>query len=368
MGFAVTTYGGAVGLLSARVSSMESHFRDDKTQITLGINSDRYAEFEAPCEVIDGKMLGVTTTVNAKKQQIASLGPLSVWQSAPVSYASTTDALNAVTNLYPQTVTSSGFSTYTAINDSGQTIILSRPSSPGFSTYLTFAAAQTWVAGEYVVQSSGTYGKIVSAGTSTGVILEGVPPFKVFTAGGACSVGVGTTYSSTPGDSVGTISSVSYVGYGSIFEDLTISTFYPNLEPANTSVDSPYVVRNLTKVQSSNVGVGVANTFYSNADDPANNSRLVWSSATFYGRVYAFSTTTNAGAATSITNIEAEVATERVGLVSFATAGDSIKKIKKGFAVHIWSYKKDNVITEASITSLKSAIEVLNDPANGGPY
>jgi hypothetical protein len=346
MGFAVTSYSpSVVGLLSARVASSQELINLNNGQTTLGVNSDRYSAILEPCQVMDGKVVDYLNDITTDKTSIFSLGSISNFTTYPKYYSDTSSANSATGSIFGNTLTST-----------------EAMSNLNFSA-LSVTSATTFSAGVAVSSSSGGTGVVAITSTSSVGIA-----FSVIVKSVSGSFGIGSTvYLGSPGVAFTTLSSLNYVGTGKIYSDNVIITYYPDLEPANTSVESPFEDEQFRVLTNSNKGLGVANTFYTNS---LSGGSIVYSddSISQIGEVFAFDTVTGASIKSNIDSLISDISLNRTGITSYNDGSSTIKGYKKGYSVNIWSLKKTNVNLESDISDLQAAINILNDPANGGPY
>ena len=162
--------------------------------------------------------------------------------------------------------------------------------------------------------------------------------------------------------------SLAYTGMTKIREDVTMVTSYPNLEPPNDSVENPYSGDTYPLLSSSTNGVGYAQTFFKNAIDTGAGGTPTIGGASNYGKVYTFDTSSASSVNSSIDTLDNEVVTLRSGMVSYTASSNIIKPIKIGYAVNIWSYDRGNNTVTGKNAEYENAINILNDPAIGGPY
>ena len=346
MAFGVTTspMNTAVGILSAQVVANQSGLTTEGGQATtLGINSFRYDLFLPAAQGIDSVIIDKTDSINNKKTQFVSLGGFDVYNGAPIGFGNTTLAVAALNTLYGgSTTTQKGL------------------------VRLNFGSSGIFTAGQFVVQeNSDGFGTIGFSTNGSFVIMSGI--LTSFNTTDDCSVGTGETFG---GNStvVGTPSSIDVVGVGSLFEDLTIVKQYPNLEPVNTNISSPFINVQYNELTTSNDGLGIANTFFQNGVDTGAGGSPLFSQSNFIGTVFAFSTTANAGAATSIFNIEPEIDSLRTGIGSDQSSTNIVKDFKVGYAVNVWTFEKNVSVAQSRITDLNNVIGILTDPTYGGPY
>ena len=346
MGFAVTSYSpSVVGLLSAQVASSQELLNLNSGQTTLGVNEDRYSLFLEPCEVMDDKVIDFLSDINANKTSIVNLGTISNFNTYPKYYSDTSSANSATGSVFGNTLTST-----------------EAMSNLNFSA-LSITSATTFSAGIAVSSSSGGTGVVAITSTSSVGIA-----FSVIVKSVSGSFGIGSTvYLGTPGVAFTALSSLNYVGTGKIYLDNVIITYYPDLEPANTSVQNPFEDEQFRVLNNSRKGLGVANTFYSNS---VSGGSIVNSNDTIsqLGEVFAFDTVSGSSVKSSIDSLVSNIGINRSGITSYNNGSSTIKGYKKGYSVNIWSLKTSNVNLQNDINATQAAINILNDPANGGPY
>ena len=333
-GFAVTTYQPpAVGILSARLDSLQTAQIAINKDITLGVNSDRYQTFLVPSQNIDQFALDDLNSVNFKKSQIQDLGDGDTYYSAPRTFNDSASAISAVNTDYDSLVT-----------------------NVGVATALRFGSSASFTAGQMVAQQgTGAFGTIMVTANSQRVLLTGVGGTGSFNTLGSCSVGIGTTFNAL-NDVIGAPNQIRFAEFGNINNDKVDISIYPNLEPINIYVDNPFDGDTTQTLGSGNTGLGYRNTFTPNGGN-------------FIGTVFAFMSSGAAGAATSITNIGDEITdTLRPGITSFTETVNIIKPFKIDFAINTWSLDRSKYENRLAMAGLSTAITLLNDPQFGGPY
>lgn len=337
-GFAVTNYNpAAVGMLSARLGSLQSSLEDSNANITLGVNSDRYQKFLVPSQNIDGFALADMNTINSKKDEIVDLGDGDTFYGAQVVFATSAAAEAEVNTIY------------------GADIL----TSVGVATALRFPSSSSFTDGQNVTQqNTGAFGTIIVTANSQRALLTGVGGPGSFNTTDNCAVGIGTTQYDPTDTQIGVPNQVQFAGIGNINNDLITIQRYPNLEPVDTSASNPYAGEVTQNLGTGNTGLGIANTYFSNG-------------GSFIGRVFAFDTTADVAAAASITNISNEIVGAsglRPGITSFTDTVNIIKPYKNSFALNVWSLSRVNANNQNEMVALSTAISILNDPQYGGPY
>lgn len=350
MGFAVTSYQGStpvIGLLSARINSQQELLNLNQNQTTLGVNISRYNEILEPCEALDNKLIEYIDDISTDKTSIVNLADGSNFYTHPIYYNTENNAQTATENLFDDVLTS--IEVMPNLNFIG----------------LNVNSNTTFTTGAAVTTSDGGSGTVAITRTS-----QIGNPFSVIIAGVAGTFGIGSTVFLT-GIAFTSISSVNYVGTGQIYPDNTIVTYYPDLEPADPTVDNPYGDLQLKVLDTPVSGLGIANTFYKNSlTDPNTLGNIVDSDDTIssLGTVYTFDTTSGSSVKTSIDNLITSIDSNRTNSSTMNGNSSTIKNLKKGYSVNIWSLEKSNDNIQSNITDLQSAIAILEDPANGGPY
>ncbi len=349
-------YGGVAGSLTSVVGSSNTTSNQSRD-----INQGRYDDILVPCQVIDDKIVDdYLNPINTKKQSIQQLGHFGTWVGAAKTYSSKSDASNAITPIYQNCHTSNDNEVCTVLGFGtaigGVTVVVGAavsqqtsendPLDPGSTTFASgFVSISTAGGGYIVIDSVG--GDFVSAGAGSSTGLGDV------TVGGV---------------NVGRPLTLNYTGMTKVREDVTMVTSYPNLEPPNDSVDNPYSGDTYPLLNSSTNGVGYAQTFFKNAIDTGAGGSPTIGGASNYGKVYTFDTSSASDVNTSIDDLDDEVVTLRSGMVSYTSSSNVLKPVKIGYAVNIWSYDRGNSIVGDINADYQSTINILNDPAIGGPY
>jgi hypothetical protein len=168
---------------------------------------------------------------------------------------------------------------------------------------------------------------------------------------GIIATGIGTT----TGDNVG-LATTGVVGYGTVYADTIISLTYPNLEMGNYSTNNPIENEYYANVIG-NAGIGKQDTFTQN-------------NGSFLGNVFVITGGGGpcAGYSASITNLIVEIANLRVGIGSYINAVNVVKGYKYSQQLDYWSLNKVVNQSNATIDGNNTALQVLNNPAYGGPY
>jgi len=387
MGFAVTTYSdGAVGILSARIISLDQTLNLPESVTQLQVDEDRYNLFKNPATTIDQKILtSFVDPINTNKADIVTAGGKSVWSANEKVYSSQADATTALETLVGavtnkdcvisdrQVLTVLNFNG-TASSGIGTEEVPANP--PAGSASIGAAVIQGGVTGKLdfaVSTTAGTTGRAIVRDVTGGDFTAGTPGVV-----GPPSSGVGTI---TIGGAEYYATSISYIGLGEVHQDVDVFHFYPNLEPPDPNVDDIFGSAENRILTSSNTGVGFANTFFPNGLNTSLTAPTpvfgvfvqASSSVPAIGDVYTFDTSTTGGT-TALNTINTErqaiedlrfgvVSTPNdVGVSSFNSASEQVKGLKKAHAIGTWSGKRMRVVATSEKGGLQAAIQVLSDP------
>ena len=355
-------YNGVVGNIGSLIS-----IGDTSNNFSRNINQERYDDILLPCQVIDDKIVDdYLEPMNSKKQEIRQLGHGGTWVSAAATFTTPAAAVAAIAPIYQNS--------YTTNDDQACTVL-------GFGlTVFPFVGSVTGAEGAAVSQlivvgdpennippvyATGTVS--ISTVSSAQLVVQNTT--NTFITGGGSDTGEGLGDLTIGGSAVTQpVVSVLYTGLTKIREDVTMVTFYPNLEPSDDSEDNPWADDTYPLLDNSTDGVGYGQTFFKNAIDTGAGGNPTISGATDYGKVYTFNTTTASGVNTSIDTLDSEIVTLRTGMTTYMDGANVLKPIKIGYAVNIWSYDRGNNITVTKNNEYQTAIDVLNDPSIGGPY
>ena len=388
MGFAVTSYAdGAVGILSARIISLDQTLNFPESVTQVQVDEDRYNLFLEPSKTIDNKILSVyIDPINVKKANIVTAGGKSVWSANEARYSSKADATTALETII------GNHSTKDAVISSKQVLtILNFSGSPssGFGTELIPANPPSGGGSEGASVTQGEVSGVLDFACST---TEGVTGRAIvrnvtggdFTTGSPGEIG-------PPALGIGTIiiggdryfaTSIEYIAIGELFQDVNVYHKFPNLEPPNPSDDNIFGNAENVILTSSNAGVGFANTFFPNGLNTSLTAPTpvigvfvqATSTVPAIGDVYTFDTSTSGGT-TALNTINTErqaiedlrfgvVSTPNdVGVSSFNEASVVVKQNKKGYAVNTWSGKRMRIVANNDKGGYQAAIQVLTDPS-----
>tara|TARA_R100000030_G_scaffold37693_1_gene28269 strand:- start:146 stop:1222 length:1077 start_codon:yes stop_codon:yes gene_type:complete len=351
--FGITTYpGGASGILAANVVGLSQGVRFDG-ETTIGVNTFRYNAMLNPATIIDGFVKdNYLDVIGQRKNSIISLGNFSVWQTNAVYYNSKSAAENALDSMYGgngdstsviteyNTITNINFPATTAANGSiSQGAVITQFGSD--ATGIAVSAISTPVNQAYALLVKDVSGTFI-AGAGNTILVSGI----------------GFTEAS----------SINYVGAGNVYQDVTLISFFPNLEPPDSSVASPFIPRESKILVDSNKGLGVGNTYYPNATNNLTIGSLVQSVDTLpkIGEVLAINP--SAGNVSQISTLRTQIGELRTGIVSYANGSSTVKSRKKAYALNIWTLQKNRDDFNQEIAAMNAAINVLDDSAMGGPY
>ena len=192
-----------------------------------------------------------------------------------------------------------------------------------------------------------------SAGAACGISTTAAGVDAVYNSVSNGVIAIGAT---NIGTNVG-LATTAIVGFGTVFADTLVAYQYPNLENGNYTTDNPIESPSNVSVTSSNAGIGKTTTFTQN-------------NGTSLGNVFAITGGGGSctGWASSITSLINEIATLRSGIATYATAVNSVKNYKHAQQLDYWSLNKVVNLTNAQIDANKIILDVLNNPAYGGPY
>tara|TARA_R110002020_G_scaffold9710_1_gene38053 strand:- start:80 stop:1249 length:1170 start_codon:yes stop_codon:yes gene_type:complete len=386
MAFAVTSYSdGAVGILSAKIISLDQTLNLPNQGTQLDTDESRYELFRSPAEKIDKNILSkFVDPINAAKQIIVNNGDKSVWSANEQVYSSTSLAISALNTLYGEITDQDGVysdrQVLTVLNFNGTPAsgigTLATPANPpAGSASVDAAVVQGDISGKLdfaVSTTAGVTGRAIVRDVTGGDFTTGTPG-----AVGPPSLGVGTI---TIGGAEYYATSIEYIGLGNIYNDIDVFTFYPNLEPPDPNQENIFGNRSTVIVDTSNAGNGIANTFFSNGLSTSTDAptpiigEFVQTSTSIptIGEVYTFNTTSGSSQVSNINAQQQIIKDLRFGVVSnssdvgvgsFDAAAVVVKTNKKGFAVNTWSGKRMRVVAANDKTGYETAIQILSDPS-----
>lgn len=375
MGFAVTSYSDeAVGILSARIISLDQTLNFPTNVTQLQVDEDRYGMFKDPATKVDANILSkFVDPINEAKQNVVNKGTIdNFWKNYEV-YGSESSAITQLDDIYGDFVDNNGLYSDREANP----VLSFTGSSIGLVVH---PPAASFSAGVAVSDAAGGSGKLLLdfnpvAGLSTVCIIKDIT--------GSFSSGVGNTlFFGTPGVAYTYNDGISFIGSGEIHEDVDVMHIHPNLEPPDPGTDDVFGNSSNVILTSSNKGIGFANTFFPNglntsltAPTPNLNSFVECTPAPpFIGKVFTFSTTSSPGDSVivSIGNSQKYIENLRVGILanvkdvgvgSFNQASVEIKKQKKSHAINTWSGKRMRVVAGEDKAGFQAAIDILTDPS-----
>jgi len=399
MGFAVTDYSEngdtpLIGLLRARKQSNTDQLNLSLGDTTLGVNSDRYDKVLVPSKVIDEKIddalhdSGLRSpdrnivSVRKGKERVQTNADADVFNTAQKFYQSESAAKDAVKAIFQHS--GDGTTTILSSADAGKSLLFSANNVSSF--FSSGGTGFTLNVGSEITQPGVGATAIVAIQTSRSQSDSGsfriiVKPETI----GTFTAGVGNTIfispsGGTPGTAFTDLSSpIEYVGMGSVYRDDVIVHEYPKLEPVDSSADTPFDGEEfnlISSISNSNLGVGVGNTFYRNGSDdssiPSFNEEVSWGSGkipSFIGDVFAYDPSAIDSSYTD--EISAGLATVKYWREQVDTLipnANTLKGMKKDFAVNVWSLSKSESKMAADNANIDSLITILENEEYGGPY
>ena len=399
MGFAVTDYSAngdtpLIGLLRARKQSNTDQLNLSLGDTTLGVNSDRYDKVLVPSKVIDEKIddalhdSGLRSpdrnivSVRKGKERVQTNADADVFNTAQKFYQSESAAKDAVTAIFQHS--GDGTTTILSSADAGKSLLFSANNVSSF--FSSGGTGFTLNVGSEITQPGVGATAIVAIQTSRSQSDSGsfriiVKPETI----GTFTAGVGNTIfispsGGTPGTAFTDLSSpIEYVGMGSVYRDDVIVHEYPKLEPVDSSADTPFDGEEfnlISSISDSDLGVGVGNTFYRNGSDdssiPSFNEEVSWGSGkipSFIGDVFAYDPSAIDSSYTD--EISAGLATVKYWREQVDTLipnANTLKGMKKDFAVNVWSLSKSESKMAADNANIDSLITILENEEYGGPY
>lgn len=399
MGFAVTDYSAngdtpLIGLLRARKQSNTDQLNLSLGDTTLGVNSDRYDKVLVPSKVIDEKIddalhdSGLRSpdrnivSVRKGKERVQTNANADVFNTAQKFYQSESAAKDAVTAIFQHS--GDGTTTILSSADAGKSLLFSANNVSSF--FSSGGTGFTLNVGSEITQPGVGATAIVAIQTSRSQSDSGsfriiVKPETI----GTFTAGVGNTIfispsGGTPGTAFTDLSSpIEYVGMGSVYRDDVIVHEYPKLEPVDSSADTPFDGEEfnlISSISDSDLGVGVGNTFYRNGSDdssiPSFNEEVSWGSGkipSFIGDVFAYDPSAIDSSYTD--EISAGLATVKYWREQVDTLipnANTLKGMKKDFAVNVWSLSKSESKMAADNANIDSLITILENEEYGGPY
>jgi len=395
MGFAVTDYSEngdtpLIGLLRARKQSNTDQLNLSLGDTTLGVNSDRYDKVLVPSKVIDEKIdnalhdIGLDiVSVRKGKERVQRNADADVFNTAQKFYQSESAAKDAVTAIFQHS--GDGTTTILSSADAGKSLLFSANNvssffssgGTGFSLSVGSEITQPGVGATAIVAIQTSRSQSDSGSFRVIVKPETIGTFTYNQSGVGNTIFISPS-GGTPGTAFTDLSSqIEYVGMGSVYRDDVIVHEYPKLEPVDSSADTPFDGEEFNLISSiRNLGVGVGNTFYRNGSDdssiPSFNEEVSWGSGkipSFIGDVFAYD---SSSIDSSYTNeISAGLATVKYWREQVDTLNpnaNTLKGMKKDFAVNVWSLSKSESKMAADNANIDSLITILENEEYGGPY
>ena len=171
--------------------------------------------------------------------------------------------------------------------------------------------------------------------------------------------GVGATFGSEFG--ITGIGTTQVVGYGTIYYDSIRAYRFPQIESttgvttATASTVDPFSGEGFVDLTSSNLGVGASVVFFAGVGTAA-------------GTVFSLVNDCDNAVSAAISSYIDAYDTDVAGISTYVGADTLIKNEKKANQFNYWSLSRKIVDNETGITTTESVIDVIEDPAIGGPY
>ena len=372
MGFAVTSYSDeAVGILSARIISLDQTLNFPESITQLAVDEERYNMFEKPAEKVDANLLSkFVDPINAAKQTVVNTGTAANFQNNYEIYNNESTAINKLNTIYGDFLDADGLYSF-------------REAAPvlGFTGLGTHPPAASYSAGIAVSDAGGGFGVLAfdfnpQVGVTTVAIVKSIT--GSFSSGVGNTIYFGGSGFSSPGTPYPANDTIKYIGIASVYQDVVVQHVHPNLEPPDPGTDDIFGNSDNVILTTSNKGVGFANTFFPNglntstsAPTPNLNTFVQCTPAPpKLGEVFTFDTTSGSSQNTTISNNKTIIrnlragdpAASSVGIGSFNQASVEIKRQKKSHAVNVWSGKRMRVVAGQDKAGFQAAIEILTDP------
>tara|TARA_B100000683_G_scaffold267729_1_gene301863 strand:+ start:1493 stop:2662 length:1170 start_codon:yes stop_codon:yes gene_type:complete len=384
MGFAVTSYNGAVGILSAQIVSLDQTLNLPSSDTELDTDENRYELFRTPAAAIDNNILvKYVNPINAQKDTIVTNGQISVFESNPIFYASESAALTALEALYGAHTSDTGVyssrQVLASLRFPGSVLInapigatVTQAGNPDVINGQNavngkvFGSGETIAGSPYLLVSNVDNGNFTThqssifpnAGVGQTVFINGVP----------IAVGVSPVNSD-------------FIAVADIHDDIDVMHVYPNLEPTvNSNDDDIFGGAKNVILSQSNKGLGIANTFFANGLSTSTSSpvpslgifvEIEGSSSAVpkRGEVFTFNTASGSSQASAISASRTAIGELRVGtsdptnvgVTTFNNASRIVKDNKQSFAIHVWSGRRMRQVATNDKASFLTAINILED-------
>ena len=373
MGFAVTSYSDeAVGILSARIISLDQTLNFPESITQLAVDEDRYEMFEKPAEKVDANVLSkFVDPINAAKQVVVNTGTAANFQNNYEIYASESAAISKLNTIYGDFTDDDGLYSF-------------REAAPvlGFTGLGTHPPAGSFSAGIAVSDAGGGFGVLAfdfnpQVGVTTVCIVKAIT--GAFSSGAGNTIFFGGVGFGTPGTAYPPNDNINFIGIASIYQDVDVMHVHPNLEPPDPGTDDVFGNSGNVILTTSNKGTGFANTFFANGLNTSTSSPIpnldsfvqCTPAPPKLGEVFTFNTTTGSSQNTTISNNKTIIknlrvgdpASSSVGIGSFNQASVEIKNQKKSHAVNVWSGKRMRVVAGQDKAGFQAAIDILTDPS-----
>ena len=367
MGFAVTSYQDeAVGILSARIISLDQTLNFPESVTQVKVDEDRYEMFKQPASKIDANILSrFVDPINGAKQNVVNTGTAANFLNNYEFYSSESDAINKLNSIYGDFTDPDGLYSY-------------REAAPviGFTGLGTHPPAGNFSAGIAVSDASGGSGVLAfdftpQVGVTTSCIVRSIT--RSFSSGIGNTIYFG-------GSAYASNQTINFIGIASIYKDVDVMHFHPNLEPPDPGTDDIFGDSSNVILTSSNKGIGFANTFFPNGLNTSLTAPIpnldtfvqCTPSPPLIGEVFTFNTTSGSSQNATISTNKTIVENLRFGILSnikdvgvgsFNQASVEVKKQKKSHAVNTWSGKRMRVVAGQDKVGFEACIEILTDPS-----
>ena len=378
MGFAVTSYNqGPIGILSARIVSLDQTLNFPESITQLAVDEERYAMFKTPATNTDSKILSkYVDPINAAKQEVVNTGTPQNFLNNNEVYSSGSAAISKLDSIYgdPLDVTTgdglySERFTHTVFGFTGNNLGPDpHPPSGNFSAGIAVTQHATGAEGVLTFDFS------ASAGSNATMYVRNVS--------GSFVTGVGNTlYFGNVGSGVGYTGpdTINFIASGKIYKDVDVMHIHPNLEPPDPGTQDIFGGSKNVILESSNKGIGFANTFYANGLNTT-TSQPIPDLGSFVnsdpvppliGEVFTFDTSSGSSQNNTISAKKQIIKDLRkgnssdpndVGVGSYNGASAVIKNQKRSHAINTWSGKRMRVVAGEDKASFQAAIDILSDP------
>tara|TARA_Y100000033_G_scaffold13078_1_gene12086 strand:- start:453 stop:1598 length:1146 start_codon:yes stop_codon:yes gene_type:complete len=378
MGFAVTSYAkGPIGILSARIVSLDQTLNFPESITQLAVDEERYEMFKTPATNTDSKILSkYVDPINAAKQEVVNTGTSQNFFNNNEVYATGSAAISKLDSIYgdPLDITTgdglySERDTHTVFGFTGNNLGPDpHPPSGNFSAGIAVTQHATGAEGVLTFDFS------ASAGSNATMYVRNVS--------GSFNTGIANTlYFGAVGSGVGYTGpdTINFIASAKIYNDVDVMHIHPNLEPPDPGTQDIFAGSKNVILDSSNHGIGFANTFYPNGLNTT-TSQPIPDLGSFVncdptpplmGEVFTFDTSSGSSQNSTISDKRQIIKDLRmgnssdpndVGVGSYNGASAVIKNQKRSHAINTWSGKRMRVVAGEDKASFQAAIDILSDP------